>query len=167
MIIEDPDAKTGTAFTYPSGKPNLNASYNSIFWDHPTAALGIDTGVFSYEYERSTPVHMLPMINFFAAFPSFIQKFVKTDKHFTMEQAIFKTSTQPAIRHGLTGRGTITPGSFADIVLLDLKNLHVNSTPINPKKKTTGLEYVIVNGEVVVQGEDHTGATPGKVLRRE
>lgn len=166
LIIEDPDALCGTAFTYPSGKPDLNASYNTIFWDHPTAALGIDTGVFSYEYERSTPVHMLPMINFFAAFPSFIQKFVKTDKYFTMDQAVFKTSTQPAIRHGLLGRGTITPGSYADIVLMDLENLHVNSTPTNPKQKTTGLEYVIINGEVVVQGKDHTGATPGKVIRR-
>jgi N-acyl-D-aspartate/D-glutamate deacylase len=167
LVIEDPDAISGTTFTYPSGKPSLDASYNTIFWDHPTAALGIDTSVFSYEYERSTPVHMLPMINFFAAFPSFIQKFVKTDKHFTLEQAVFKTSTQPADRHGLEGRGRITPGSYADIVLLDMESLHVNSTPIDPKQKTTGLDYVIVNGEVVVRGEGHTGARPGKVLRRE
>jgi N-acyl-D-aspartate/D-glutamate deacylase len=109
---------------------------------------------------------MLPMINFYSAFPSFIEKFVLRDKTFTIEQAVLKTSTQPAIRYGLKGRGVINEGSYADIVLLDLKKLKVNGTPMEPRKKPSGIEHVLVNGVTVVSKGKHTGASPGTVIKR-
>jgi N-acyl-D-amino-acid deacylase len=166
LIVEDPDALTGHAFSYPGGKPDLDASYNKVFWMHPSAALGIDTGVSDYKHVPVTPTYMLPMINFYSAFPSFIEKFVLRDKTFTIEQAVFKTSTQPAIRYGLKGRGVINPGSYADIVLLDLKKLKVNGTPVEPRKKPSGIEHVLVNGVTVVSKGKHTGASPGTVIKR-
>jgi N-acyl-D-amino-acid deacylase len=70
------------------------------------------------------------------------------------------------VRHGIQGRGTLTKGSFADMVLMDMGKLRVMGTALEPRKKPKGIEYVVVNGEVVVEKGKHTGATPGKVLRK-
>ena len=159
--MEDPDSLYGGA-----RDKNIDAPYHDVFWEHPQAALGIDTGVFDYTYDPSTPTYMRPMIMFFSAFPSFIEKYVKRLKKFTIEEAVHKTSTQSAMRYGLEGKGEIKEGACADIVLLDLEKLKVNGTPVNPWQKPSGIEYVLVNGEVVVERGEHTGALPGKVLRK-
>ena len=166
LIAEDPDALCGQTFVYPSGAPDLNAPYHSIFFEHPQSALGIDTGVDDYKYESKKPTAYRPMLLSYSAFPSFYEKFVKRDKKFTLEEAVHKTSTQAAVRHGIQGRGTLTKGSYADIVLMDLNKLKVMGTALEPRKKPRGIEYVVVNGEVVVEKGKHTGATPGKVLRK-
>ncbi|MCW4048363.1 MAG: amidohydrolase family protein, partial [Candidatus Bathyarchaeota archaeon] len=166
LIVEDPDAKCGQQFVYPSGTYDPDAGYHKIFWEHPTAALGIDTGVDDYKYESKSPPWMLPRINAYAAFPGFFQKFVKRDKVFTVEQAVFKTSTQAAIRHEIKGRGVIKKGAYADILLMDLKKLKVTGTPLKPRQKPSGIEYVLVNGVPVVEKKKHSNLTPGRVLRK-
>ena len=166
LLMEDPDALCGHPFTYPGGPPDLNAEYHKVFWQHPACALGIDADVYDYQYEPPVPTYMLPMVMFYSAFPSFLEKFVKREKIFTIEQAVYKTSTQPAKRYSLKGRGVIKPGSFADIVLLEMDKLKVNGTPLEPKKKPSGIPYVIVNGSVVIEKGEHTGAKPGQVIRR-
>lgn len=166
LIMDDPNALCGQTFSYPSGTPDLNASYHKIFWEHPSAALGIDTGVDDYKHEQKNPPYGLPMINTYSAFPSFIEKFVKKDRIFTIEQAVFKTSTQAAIRYGLKRRGVIKEGAYADIVLFDLEKLKVTGTPIHPRSKPAGIEYVLVNGITVVEKGEHTEASPGQVIRR-
>lgn len=166
LIIEDPHSLCGLTFIYPSGTPDLNAPYHKIFWEHPAAALGIDTYVDDYKHESKNPPYQLPMINTYSAFPSFIEKFVKTDKVFTIEQAVHKTSTQAAIRYKLEGRGVIKVGGYADIVLLDLRKLKVNSTPLNPRLKPSGIEHVFVNGTEVVSKGEITGKLPGRVIKR-
>ena len=166
LIMEDPDALCGQTFVYPSGTPDLDAPYHSIFFEHSQSALGIDTGVDDCKWESKKPTAYRPMLLSYSAFPSFYEKFVKRDKKFTLEEAVHKTSTQAAERHGIQGRGTLTKGSYADIVLMDLGKLKVMGTALEPRKKPKGIEYVVVNGEVVVEKGKHTGATPGKVLRK-
>ena len=166
LIIEDPDARVGLTFVYPTGTPDLNAGYHKVFWEHDTAALGIDTGVDDYKYMHVSPPWSQPMVNTYSAFPAFYQKFVKQDKAFTMEQAIYKTSTQAAIRHSIEGRGTITPGSYADVVVMNLDELQVAGTALDPRQSPKGIDYVLVNGGVVVDNGSHTQATTGKALRR-
>ncbi|HEX9915765.1 MAG TPA: amidohydrolase family protein [Candidatus Bathyarchaeia archaeon] len=166
LIVEDPDALCGQTFVYPSGTPDLNAPYHSIFFEHPQSCIGIDTGVDDCKYESKKPTAYRPMLLSYSAFPSFYERFVKRDKKFTLEEAVHKTSTQAAVRYNIQGRGTLTKGSYADIVLMDLSKLKVMGTALEPRKKPKGIEYVVVNGEVVVEKGEHTGATPGKVLRR-
>ncbi len=68
--------------------------------------------------------------------------------------------------HGLKGRGRITPGSYADIVLFDLDRIRVIGDPTEPRRYPEGIEHVFVNGAAVVEDGEHTGATPGKIIKR-
>ena len=72
-----------------------------------------------------------------------------------------------AKRHNLKGRGVINEGWYAEIVLMDLSKLKLMATPLETRMPPRGIEYVIVNGVPVVEKAKHTGATPGRVLRRE
>jgi N-acyl-D-aspartate/D-glutamate deacylase len=167
LIVEDPDSLVGQLFVYPSGSPDINAPYHKIFWEHPTASLGIDTGVHDYKYESPKPVSFKPMVNTYSAFPSFFEKFVKKDETFTLVEAVHKTSTQAAIRHGIEGRGMIKKGYFGDLVVVDMNKLKVMGTPLEPKVPPKGIEYVFVNGVLVAEKGKHTGKRPGYILRKE
>jgi len=68
--------------------------------------------------------------------------------------------------HNLDGRGGIQEGSYTDIVLMDLPNLRVLGDEIDPRRYPKGVEYVFVNGLTVVENGRHTGARPGRVLKR-
>ena len=74
--------------------------------------------------------------------------------------------SMPAKVHNLEGRGILKEGSFADITLIDLHNLEVLSDEIETRRHPKGIEYVFINGEAVVERGTHTGATPGKVLKK-
>ncbi|MCX6656138.1 MAG: hypothetical protein NTY03_13625 [Candidatus Bathyarchaeota archaeon] len=65
-----------------------------------------------------------------------------------------------------TLRTTSREGAYADIVILDWEGLKVDATEVEPRRYPSGIEYVIVNGELVVEKGKHTGAKPGRVLRR-
>jgi N-acyl-D-aspartate/D-glutamate deacylase len=96
----------------------------------------------------------------------FFVKYVREGDLFTLEEAVQKTSTMPARVHNLKGRGVIKKGAYADIVLMDLENLKIRSTEIEPRKHPKGVEHVFVNGEAVVKKGKHTKARPGRVLTR-
>ena len=66
----------------------------------------------------------------------------------------------------LKDRGKLVVGAYADIVLMDLGRLHVQENDIDPRQYPEGIEYVIVNGELVVSEGKHLGTRSGKVLRR-
>jgi N-acyl-D-aspartate/D-glutamate deacylase len=105
-------------------------------------------------------------MNAFGAYPAFINKMVKEIKVFTIEEAIYKISTAAAEHHNLKGLGKITPGSYADITVFDFNKLEVTGTPIEPRQHPRGIEYVLVNGVLVVENGKHTGATPGRIVKR-
>jgi N-acyl-D-aspartate/D-glutamate deacylase len=92
----------------------------------------------------------------------------------TLQEAIRKMTSFPAQRLGLRDRGVLRPGAWADIVVFDLDhirdratNLYPHSYPFEnyPHRYPEGIDYVFVNGVMVVDGEEHTGALPGIVLR--
>jgi len=166
LIVEDPDAKSGTG----GGDPE--APYHAIFFKHPASAVGLDISITEYpkpkppEAKPEVPERAPGSISTFSAYVGFFDKFVKRQKALTLEQAVHKTSTQVAVRHRIKGRGVIKEGNYADIVLMDYENLKVTGTPLDPAKQPEGIEYVFVNGVAVVKNAKHTGAMPGRVLRR-
>ena len=92
----------------------------------------------------------------------------------TLEDAIRKMTSFPAQRFGFMDRGVLRPGAWADVVVFDLErirdratNLYPHTYPLEnyPHRYPGGIDYVFVNGVLVVKGERHTGALPGKVLR--
>ncbi len=62
-------------------------------------------------------------------------------------------------------RGIIKVGMYADIVIFNLKEIKDNATYENPCNYPTGIEYVLVNGEIVVEKGEYMGEMPGKVLK--
>ena len=165
LICEDPDATGYAAGTADTGnfpwKP-----YRALMFQHRCGSLSLDQSVYDYEYRMKKPPYRRPGRNAYSAFPAFIDKMVKELGIFTLEECIYKMSTAAAEHHNLEGRGTITPGSYADITVFSLDKLKAVSTPVEPNKQPKGVEYVFVNGEAVVEKGRHTGATPGRVLRR-
>ena len=165
LICEDPDAMAYAAGTADTGnfpwKP-----YRALMFQHKAGSLSLDQAVFDTEYKMERPPYRRPGRNAFGAFPGFINKMVKDIKVFTIEEAIYKMSTAAAEHHNLKGLGTITPGSYADITVFDYDKLEVVGTPVEPSQHPNGIEYVIVNGVTVVEKGKHTGATPGRIVKR-
>jgi N-acyl-D-amino-acid deacylase len=92
--------------------------------------------------------------------------YVRDLKLLTMESAIYKTTGGAARALGLTDRGVLHPGFRADVTVFDPARIADQSTYPEPHRYATGVSTVIVNGDVVIDGGDHTGALPGRVLRR-
>ena len=72
----------------------------------------------------------------------------------------------PAQRLGLPDRGLLRDGFRADIVIFDPEAVKAPATKEQPRQYPTGIDYVIVNGTVVIERGENTGATPGRALRR-
>jgi N-acyl-D-amino-acid deacylase len=91
---------------------------------------------------------------------------VRDWKLFTVEAAVYKTTGGAARALGLADRGLLRAGFRADVTVFDPARITDQSTYPDPHRYATGISTVIVNGDVVIDGGDHTGALPGRVLRR-
>lgn len=94
-----------------------------------------------------------PHPRMYGAFPKVIREYVNERGLFTMEEAIRKMTSQPAARMGLTGRGTLTEGSFADVIVFDKDKFRDNATFQSPANLATGLNYLFVNGNLVIKDD--------------
>jgi dihydroorotase/N-acyl-D-amino-acid deacylase len=83
----------------------------------------------------------------------------------SLEEAIRKMTSLPAARLGLSDRGLVRPGMKADLTVLDPATVRDRATFEKPHQYAEGVSLVVVNGEVVLEGEHMTGARPGRVLR--
>ena len=97
-------------------------------------------------------------------FPRIIAEYVRKKKVLTLPDAIRKMTSWPAARLRLASRGLIKKGLWADVVIFDYDKIQDESTYERPYKTPTGIDYVLVNGQVVVEYGKHTGAKPGKVI---
>jgi len=102
----------------------------------------------------------------YGTYPRILGKYVREEKLLTIESAIRKMTSQPAQKLGLQDRGLIKEGMYADIVVLDPETIIDKATFVTPHQYPDGIQYVIVNGKIVVEKGKHTGALPGKVLRK-
>ena len=82
-----------------------------------------------------------------------------------MEEAIRKLAALPAEALGIDRRGRLAEGYFADLVVFDPATIQDRATFTDPHQYATGMVHVFVNGEQVVKDGEHTGATPGRVVR--
>jgi N-acyl-D-amino-acid deacylase len=165
LICEDPDSR-GVAVGEAETGTFPQKAFRAIFFQHPQCALSLDQSVVDTTREQKTPPYNMPGINTFSAFPGFINEFVKKHKIFTLEQAVHKMSTQAADNHFLKNRGRLVKGGAADVTIFDYDKLEVVGDAIEPRRHPKGIEYVLVNGKLVVEKGKHTGATPGKIVKR-
>jgi len=99
----------------------------------------------------------------FGAFPRALREFAGKGM-LTWEEAVHKMTGLPAGKLGLADRGAIRTGAAADLVVFDAKRIADRATYADPHRYPLGIEYVIVNGEIVVEKGWHTGKLPGKFL---
>ncbi|HLF48889.1 MAG TPA: amidohydrolase family protein, partial [Methylomirabilota bacterium] len=102
----------------------------------------------------------------YGTFPRVLARYVRDQHVLTLEAAVRKMTALPAARLGLADRGVLRVGAKADVVLFDPERVADLATYEDPHQYARGIEGVLVNGRVVVDGGEHTGALPGQVLRK-
>jgi N-acyl-D-amino-acid deacylase len=100
----------------------------------------------------------------YGTFPRVLGKYAREEGVLKLAEAVRKMTAMPAGRFGLVDRGMIREGAWADIVLFDAATVRDRATFSDPHQYPVGIPYVVVNGQIVVDGGAHTGALPGRVL---
>ena len=126
------------------------------FIRHPVGMVGTD----------STFVADKPSPRTYGSFPRILGQFVREEALVSLEEAVRSMTSAAAARLGLSDRGLVHDGYAADLVVFDPARVRSNATYDQPRQFPTGIEWVVVGGEVVVEAGEHTGARPGRVLRR-
>jgi N-acyl-D-amino-acid deacylase len=93
-----------------------------------------------------------------------LAKYVRDEKVISLEEAIRRMTSLPAQKFGLKDRGLLRQGFAADIVIFDENKVQDRATYEHPHAYSTGFEYVIVNGQLVVENGQHLGTRSGKAL---
>ncbi|MDQ3348184.1 MAG: D-aminoacylase [Acidobacteriota bacterium] len=99
-------------------------------------------------------------------FARVLGKYVRDEKVLTMEEAVRKLSGLPATNLNLEGRGFVRTGMFADVVVFDPAAMSDRATFEDPHQYAVGMRHVFVNGVQVLKDGEHTGARPGRALRK-
>lgn len=102
----------------------------------------------------------------FGTFARVLGKYVREEQLLTLEEAIRRMTSLPAKKVGIQKRGLLQKEYFADIAIFDDKTIIDCATFENPYQYSKGMEYVIINGQVVVDGGIHTGELAGEVLTK-
>jgi N-acyl-D-amino-acid deacylase len=105
-----------------------------------------------------------PHPRFYGTFSRVLGYYVREQKVLTLAEAIRKMTSFAAQINGLTDRGLLRPGMAADIAIFDPDKIADQATYEDPLQYSVGVEYVIVNGTVVLKQGQHTGSKPGRVL---
>ena len=100
----------------------------------------------------------------FGTNPRVLGKYVREEKILTLEDAVRKMTSMPAQLLGLKDRGLLREGYWADVVVFDPKTVADTATYEKPHQYPKGIPYVLVNGTIVIDNGNHTGARPGKIL---
>ncbi len=112
----------------------------------------------------SIHVGSLPHPRAYGCFPRFLGRLRRSYPMLTLEAMVQRMTDNPAQRFGLTGRGRIESGAFADIVVFDADRINDNATYDDPRQFPTGIPYVLVNGKVAVDSERCTGVLAGQAV---
>ncbi len=102
----------------------------------------------------------------FGTFPRILGVYVREKQLLRLEDAVRKMTSLNAAKVGLKARGLLASGYFADITIFDPNTVADRATYTEPFQYSTGIHFVIVNGQVVLDDGQHTGARPGTALRR-
>jgi N-acyl-D-amino-acid deacylase len=100
----------------------------------------------------------------YGTFPRVLAKYARQEKLFTLEEAVRKMTGLSAERLKLHQRGLLKQGYFADITIFDADHVLDKSTFIKPQQYPEGIQWVIVNGKIVIADSIHTGSRPGKII---
>ena len=130
---------------------------------HPAAMVGTD----GYALPKNPPmIHIgdAPAVRLFASFPKVLGAYVREERLFTLEEGVRKMTSMPAQAIGISDRGLIRPGMWADICVFDPDRIAHMATYFEPRQTCVGIEHVLVNGQFAMENGKLTDALAGQVL---
>jgi N-acyl-D-amino-acid deacylase len=133
-----------------------NAATLPKFVGHPLSMVGSDALL----------IGDFPSPRTYGTFPIILSEYVREERVMALPDAIRKMTSFPAQRLGLPDRGLLRDGFKADVVVFDPKTVKAPATRTQPKQLPVGIDHVLVNGQVVIDGGRHTGVLAGRALRR-
>jgi N-acyl-D-amino-acid deacylase len=101
----------------------------------------------------------------YGTFARVLGKYARDEKRLTLQEAVRRLSALPAANLRIAERGALKAGYFADVVAFDPATITDHATFAKPQQYATGMRHVFVNGGQVLKDGEHTGATPGRVVR--
>jgi N-acyl-D-aspartate/D-glutamate deacylase/Leucine-rich repeat (LRR) protein len=105
-----------------------------------------------------------PHPRYYGTFPRVLGRYVRDEKVISLEEAIRKMTSANAAKIGVYDRGAIRPGLWADVTIFNPDTVIDNATWEKPHQYASGIEYVLVNGDLVLAQGKHTNARPGKII---
>ena len=155
LIIED-DSRVGTVF-FMMDEDNVRRQIKL-----PWMSFGSDEGSMAPEgVFLNSNAHPRA----YGTFARLLGRYVRDEKLIPLEDAIRKLTSLPAGNLKIKNRGTLAPNYFADVVVFDPAKVQDHATFEKPHQLATGMVHVFVNGKQVLKNGDHTGASPGMVVR--
>lgn len=156
LLIEE-EGSVGTVYAHHT-EEDMNLALSQ-----PWCSIGSDGSAYAIEgpLRRGNP-HPRN----FGTFPRVLGRYVREQKKLRLEDAIRKMTSLNAAKVGIRDRGLLAPGYFADVTVFDEATVIDRSTYTDPFQYNTGIAWVIVNGKVVLDGHQHTGAHPGQAIRK-
>ena len=156
LVIED-DSRVGCVY-FTMSEENVAQKVAQ-----PWVSFGSDAGSVAPEgvFLKSNPHPRA-----YGTFARLLGKYVREERVLTLGEAVRRLTSLPASNLGLKGRGAIQEGYFADVVVFDAEEIIDHATFDEPHQYATGMLHVFVNGVSVLEDGEHTGATPGRVVRR-
>ena len=131
---------------------------------HPVGMIGSDAASVA-PYGLLGKGHPHPRT--YGTFARVLGRYVREERALTLEAAVYKMTALPAAKLGLRDRGRLAPGLAADICIFDPNTIADRAAFEKPQQYAEGVKYVIVNGVVEVEGEEHRNRRPGRALGRE
>ena len=155
LVVED-DSRVGTIYFLMSEENVLRQA--ALPW----VSFGSDAGAPATE---GVFLESNPHPRAYGTFAKVLGPFVREEEIMPLESAVRKLAALPAENLGLTDRGRLEEGYKADVVIFDPATVTDNATFGEPHQYATGVVNVLVNGVQVLADGEHTGATPGEVVR--
>jgi N-acyl-D-amino-acid deacylase len=155
LVIED-HSRIGTVYFLMS-EDNVKLGLSQ-----PWVALGSDEGSYAPE---GVFLKFQPHPRAYGTFSRFLGHYVRDGHVTSLADAVRRLASLPAHNLKLRDRGDLKAGNFADIVIFDPATIDDHATFDRPQQYATGMRDVFVNGVQVLKDGEHTGATPGQVVR--
>ena len=156
LVIED-DSRVGTAYFLMS-EENIHKKIAK-----PWVAFGSDAESLAPEgvFLKSNPHPRA-----YGTFARLLGKYVREEGVISLSEAIRRLTSFPADNLGIDDRGRLQEGFYADITIFDPETIQDHATFAKPHQYATGVVHVLVNGVPVLMDGEHTGATPGRFVRK-
>jgi len=155
LVVED-NSRVGTIYFLMS-EDNVRRQVQL-----PWVSFGSDAGSLAPE---GVFLNSNPHPRAYGNFSRLLGRYVRDERLIPLQEAIRRLTSQPASNLGITDRGALRAGYFADLAIFDPATIADRATFEQPHQYSVGMRHVFVNGTQVLADGEHTGATPGRVVR--